>query len=93
VSAETLRGIEDALRAHFESGLDGDSSESRRGAVIIDWLAVYTISNVVDIDGRLVVGFTNDLVSPDTNPNSQAHMALWAHRYLSSVLDHSIEDD
>ena len=36
MSAATLQGIEDALRAHFEDTLDEDTNESRRSAVIID---------------------------------------------------------
>lgn len=87
MSAETVRGIEDALRAHFESTIDEDASESRRSAVIIDWIAAFTISNIVDVDGRQVVGFHNEYTSPDTNPNSQAHLAQWASDQIAYVLD------
>lgn len=95
MSADTLRGIEDAIRAHFEDTLDEESNESRRSAVIIDWIAAYTISNIVDVDGRQVVGFHNEYTSPDTNPNSQAHLAQWASDQIAFVLDpnSATEDD
>ncbi len=93
MSADTLRGIEDALRAHFESTLEESDNESRRNAVIIDWVAAYTISNIVDVDGRQVVGFHNEYTSPDTNPNSQAHLARWAASQIAYVLDPNNLDD
>ena len=93
MSAETLRGIEDALRAHFESTLDEDSRTERSGAVIVDWIAAYTISNIVDVDGRAVVGFHNEYTSPDTNPNSQAHLARWAAKQVADVLDPATDDE
>ena len=93
MSDATLRAVEDALRAHFESTLDADSSESRRSAVIIDWIAAYTISNIVDVDGRQVVGFHNEYTSPDTNPNAQSHLAQWASDQIAFVLDPNADDD
>lgn len=82
-----MRAVEDALLAHFESTLDEDDNEARSGAVIVDWIAGYTISNIVDVEGRAVVGFHNEYVSPDTNPNAQAHLALWVHREVAGVLE------
>lgn len=93
MSVETLRGIEDALRAHFEATLEDSDSEERKGAVIIDWIGAYTVSNIVDVDGRKVVGFHNEYVSPDTNPNAQAHLALWASSQISDVLESDGDDD
>jgi len=94
VSAETLRGIEDALRAHFEATLEPDDNEGRKGAVIIDWIAAYTISNIIDVDGQRVVGFHNEYASPDTNPNSQAHLAQWAGAQIAYILDPiNLDDD
>lgn len=87
MSAETIQGIEDALRAHFQSTFDEDTRPERRQAVIIDWIAAFTVSNIVDVEGAQVVGFHNEYVSPDTNPNSQVALALWASDQIASVLD------
>lgn len=93
MSAETLRGIEDAIRAHFESTFDGDTNEPRRGAVIIDWVVGYTVSNIVDVDGRQVVGFRNEYTSPDTNPNAQAYLAEWVAAEIDDVIRGRVQDD
>ena len=93
MSDATVQGIEDAIRAHFQSRIEGDDSAARKGAVIIDWIAAYTISNIVDVDGKRVVGFHNEYASPDTNPNSQAHLAQWASEQIAYVLDPNSADD
>lgn len=93
MSADTIRGIEDALRAHFASTFDQDTHESRRNAVIIDWVVGYTVSNIVDVDGRQVVGFHNEYTSPDTNPNSQAYLAQWISDELDDVIHGRTIDD
>jgi hypothetical protein len=93
VSAETLRGIEDAIRAHFESTFDDDTNESRRSAVVIDWVVGYTVSNIVEVDGRKVVGFHNEYTSPDTNPNSQAYLAEWVAGEIDELMHGRIEED
>jgi hypothetical protein len=93
MSAETLQGIEDALRNDFEATFEPDDRPERRGAVIIDWIAAVTISNLVELDGRQVVGFHNEYYSPDTNPNSQAHLAQWAAEEIADILHPRSDDD
>lgn len=93
MSADTLQGIEDALKTHFESTFDADTRDERRQAVIIDWIAAFTVSNIVDVDGRQVVGFHNEYVSPDTNPNAQAHLAQRASDQIALVLNPPDDDD
>lgn len=93
MSAETLRGIEDAIRTHFESTFDEDTLEVRRGAVIIDWVVGFTVSNIVDVDGRQVVGFHNEYTSPDTNPNSQVYLAQWVAEEISDIVHGRVDDD
>lgn len=86
MSAQTLAAVESAIRNHFLAGMDDDTRDVRRNAVVIDWVAAFTISNIVDVDGRQMVGFHNEYVSPDTNPNSQAHLAQWAADEISDIL-------
>lgn len=92
MSADTLRGIEDAIRAHFESTFDGETREERRTAVIVDWVVGFTVSNIVEVDGRQVVGFHNEYTSPDTNPNSQVALAQWVSDEIADIL-HPPRDD
>lgn len=91
MSVQTLQNLETAIREHFESTFDEDTNDSRRTAVVIDWVVGYTVSNIVDVDGRQVVGFHNEYTSPDTNPNSQAYLAHWVSRHIDDALN-GIED-
>lgn len=92
MSASTLRALEDAIRAHFESTFDDDTRYERRTAVVVDWVVAFTVSNIVEVDGRQVVGFHNEYTSPDTNPNSQVALAQWASDEISEIL-HPPRDD
>jgi hypothetical protein len=92
VSAETLRGVEDALRAHFESTFDHETNQERRNAVIIDWVAGFTVSNIVDVNGRRVVGFHIEYASPDMNPNSQAYLAQWVSGEIDELMRGADDD-
>lgn len=92
MSAQTIQAIEDAVKAHFAATLNADDNPERKSAVVIDWVVGYTISNIVDVDGVSVVGFHNDYTSPDTNPNFQAHLAMWVADEISSIL-HGGDDD
>lgn len=92
MSAQTLNNIQKALQEHFLDSLDEDSADERAGAVIIDWVCMYTLSNIVSIDGKAIVGFTNELVSPDTNPNSQLGLIVWGSNKLAEVLNPFEED-
>jgi hypothetical protein len=92
VSAATLSALEDAIRAHFASTFDEDTRDERRTAVVIDWVVAFTVSNIVEVDGRKVVGFHNEYTSPDTNPNSQVALAQWASDEIADIL-HPPRDD
>lgn len=93
MSAETLRHVEEAIRAHFQDTFDADTADERRTAVIIDWVVGYTVSNIVDVDGANVVGYHNDYISADSNPNAQAHLAQWVSSQIAYVLDPTEDDD
>lgn len=87
MSAATVQAIEDAIVAHFNDSIDDDSTTSRRGAVVLNWVAGYTLSNIVEVDGKTVVGYLNEHVAPGGDPNAAVALARWVGADIATVLD------
>lgn len=92
MSARTLDALEDAIRDHFLDTIEDTDSEALKSAVIVDWVAGFTISNIVEVDGRNVVGFSNGYIGPDTNPNSQVALAGWVSDQIADILNPQADD-
>lgn len=88
MSTDTKAALEAALEAHYRSEAAEDN-EYRQGAVIIDWVIGYTISNIVDG----TVGYANGYESCDTNPNAQVYLAQWVSTRISDLLEGEREDN
>lgn len=93
MSARTLDALEDAIRDHFLDTMDEDATDDRKSAVLIDWVVGYTISNIVEVEGKNVVGFSNDYIAADSNPNGQVTLAHWTGEQISYALDPNNADD
>ncbi len=87
MSDATVQAVEDAIAAHFADTLDEDSTIARSGAVLINWVACYTVSNVVDVDGRTVVGYLNEYVAAPGDPNAAIGLTAWVSAEIATVLD------
>lgn len=86
MSDATIRAIEEAIDAHFRSSFDENTKEARRGAVIINWVVGFTISNVVEVDGDEHVGYSNDWYAAPGDPNAAVALAAWVSEDIGKVL-------
>lgn len=88
MSVQTLKAIEDALRAHHVATCDPDEPE-RGGAIITAWVVGYEMANIVDVGedhGGSVMGYANEYVMSDSSPNTLAHLAHWAGETIAAEL-------
>lgn len=94
MSDKTLQGIEDAIRAHFEDRLS-DPSHPRHGMgdMVIDWVVGLTVSNIIEVNGKEIVGFGNIAYFPDANPNTHSGLAMWLAEEVSSIIPHQSNED
>lgn len=95
MSVQTLRAIEDAIRAHHEDTCDPGKPE-RRSSIITAWVIGYEIANVVDVgeaQGGHVMGYANEYVMSDSSPNTLAHLAHWTGDLIDNELLYPGEDE
>jgi hypothetical protein len=85
MSAATKADLEQALRNHYQSEVEGDGPE-KENAVIVDWVVCYTTSGIIDVAGQEVIGYANHYVATDTNPNAQVTLAQWVAEEIMEVL-------
>jgi len=90
---DLVDAIEEAIRAWFEdSHSDEEHPRNAKGDVVVDWVVGFTISNVVDVDGREVVGYANMHIAPLGNPNAHVALAAWVADDISEILHPGTED-
>ena len=99
MSAQTLRAVEEAIEAHYADEIKKHNAEmpnpdpERQNDLLVNWLVVYTISGVVDVHGKDVVGYRNMVIMPPTDPNAHVGMASWLMDEMVDILHPSDEED
>lgn len=93
MSDKTLNDVEEAIRAHFYDELsDPEHPRHGKGDMVIDWVVGFTVSNIVDVDGKDVVGYANRHIAPLGNPNSHVALAAWVADDINSIMHPDDED-
>jgi hypothetical protein len=98
MSDQTLRAVEEAIEAHFADDIKRHNAEmlnpdpERQRDMVVDWIVGYTISGVVDVDGKDIVGYRNMAIIPPTNPNAHVGLSMWLAEEMGDIL-HPDEDD
>ena len=94
MSAATLKAVEDAIEAHFRDTMSEGASAERRGSIIVNWVVGYTISNVVNVPGHgPTMGYSNDYITADADPNAQRGLAEWLSEEIASAVNSPDDDD
>ena len=82
-----LHKIEEGLREWFEANhIDPDHPRHGKGDVVVDWVAAITVSNIIDVDGKEIVGYANLQVAPLGNPNAHVGLAMWLAEDIGEIM-------
>lgn len=95
MSDATLRGVEEAILAHYKNEFQSqhDADPDRRSDMVVDWVVGYTISGVVEVEGKSIVGYSNQTIEPRGNPNAHLGLSTWMVGEYEAVIDGRFADD
>lgn len=92
MSAKTLADLEAAIIAHHRDTTEGDRTE-RHNAVVTSWVIGYELSNIVEVDGESVVGYSNDYTTSEGSPNTHASLSYWVANEITAGFNGGDEED